>query len=295
MNQDEAVFSTLRQWLPQQPVVLASVLRTRGATPRQAGSKMLIGAAQEAFSVGGGEAEARVVARARALLADGGQQDQIPIALTGKLGAAGVCGGHMQVALRRWDPSTDQDRAQAIAAQLQAGRQVVLHASDLGAPGATETAHPNARLLIVGAGHCGLALHGFATRLDFDVWVFDSRPACFASGAYLGATCLSGAHGQLLQAFDTERAVYAVLLNRDFHQDTQTLQVLAQQPLRFLGMMGSRKRIRQVRASLPQVPAGLWERMHAPVGLALGAQTPHEIAVSILAQLIRHRSRGDVP
>ena len=84
------------------------------------------------------------------------------------------------------------------------------------------------------------------------------------------------------------REVYAVLLNRDFHADIATLEVLCRRPPPFLGMMGSRRRIREVFEALPQHRTTL-ERLQAPIGLEIEAETPHEIAVSILAQLIQWR------
>ena len=91
------------------------------------------------------------------------------------------------------------------------------------------------------------------------------------------------------QAFASQRAVYAVLLNRDFVSDIKSLRALSGYSPRFLGMMGSAKRIAQVRNALPEISAFL-ANLHAPVGLAIGAQTPEEIAVSILAQLIQARA-----
>jgi xanthine dehydrogenase accessory factor len=303
---NERLFTRLADLLDRGPVVLASVLDTRGATPRKGGSRMLVTGDRIEFSVGGGEAEARVVEAARALLAaapatarsfarsDGALAGApiLSIDLSGRPGAAGVCGGLMHLALRRWHGSDDQARAAQIAQALRAGRSIALDGSDLGAAGAAETLRPNARLLIVGGGHCALALYDLAVHLDFDLWVFDPRPECFAAGQFAGAQTASGAFEHLQRALDTERDVYAILLNRDFPSDVATLKVLAARPPRFIGMMGSRKRIGEVLNALPEQRECL-HTLHAPVGLELDAQTPHEIAVSILAQLIQQRRRRE--
>jgi xanthine dehydrogenase accessory factor len=86
--------------------------------------------------------------------------------------------------------------------------------------------------------------------------------------------------------------VFAVLLNRDFAADIAALSVLATRPPVFTGMMGSRRRIAQVRDALPE-HADFLARVIAPVGLDIDAQTPAEIAVSILAQLVAERRRLD--
>jgi xanthine dehydrogenase accessory factor len=319
---DEALFACLAQWLAAEPVVLATVTGTRGATPRKAGSRMLVSARRCAWSIGGGLAEARVIAAARELLQSESASTPMHIDLGGGSGAAGICGGHMQLTLRRWHGEDDLALAREISARLSAGNPVLLpalatsdghgvapstdistgpvssttantatDASTRGTNGLTDSPHwlrPNPRLLIVGAGHCGLALHQLARPLDFDIWVFDSRRECADSAAFDGATVLSGDYAVLDQGLDTGRDVHAVLLNRDFHADIATLDVLCRRPARFLGMMGSRRRIREVFEALPQHAAAL-QRLQAPVGLEIHAETPHEIAVSILAQLIQVR------
>ena len=279
-------------------VVLANVVAARGATPRKAGSRMLVGAHWTHGSVGGGAMEARVIDAARALLRGERDASDVDIDLTGRSGAAGVCGGSMRVALTQWRaddeattlPAADAgdrvatnswapttlETARAIASALAHGE----HCAWRG-----ETLAPNPRLLIVGGGHCAEALDAMAALLEFDRWVFDERAACFDGRAFAGATTRSGDYAQLAEAFDTQRAVYAVLLNRDFASDVTTLRVLAGRPLAYLGMMGSRKRIGEVLAVVGEVPG-----LVAPVGLDIGAETPAEIAVSILAQIIASRS-----
>lgn len=284
---DEALFSCLAHWLAAEAVVLATVTATRGATPRKAGSRMLIARGRSAWSIGGGLAEARVTAAARQLLASDAVSAQVEIDLGGGSGAAGICGGTMQLELRCWRGETDLALAQQIAAQLRDGHTFAL-------PGASDNAQwlrPDPRLLIVGAGHCGAALYQLARQLDYDIWVFDSRGECADPALFSGATVCSGDYAQLAGALHTGREVDAVLLNRDFQADIATLNVLCQRPPRFLGMMGSRRRIREVVEALPHHAAAL-QRLQAPVGIEIQAETPQEIAVSILAQLIQVRRAG---
>jgi xanthine dehydrogenase accessory factor len=300
---DERLFAQLAVRLEREPVVLASVRSTRGATPRKFGSRMLITADDSLASIGGGAAEASVLEAARALLAARRPMQSLEIDLSGRPGALGVCGGHMRIALRAWWPDADRARAQRIAAQLASGNEIVLTPADLGItsddPGFdglelhVDIARPDPRLLIVGAGHCGAALHELAAALDFDRWIFDARAACFDGDHYAGATRRSGDYGQLADAFDNQRPVYAVLLNRDFPSDVDTLRVLVHQPLAYLGMMGSRRRVAEVLAALPEHRDSLQRILQTPVGLDIDAHTPHEIAISILAQLVQVRRRAE--
>ncbi len=285
---DERLFARLRARLDDDAVILASVLETRGATPRKRGSRMLIGRDDSEFSIGGGEAEARVIGASRALLASGEEFAEIAIDLGGGEGAAGVCGGRMTVGLRCWRGVADRLLAGTIADTLAAGRPAILPGAVIGSGAHDATLEADVRLLIVGAGHCGLALFQMARHLDFDLWVFDQRRECFASGAFGDARVLCGESSLLEDALDTPRSVFAILLSRDFQCDIDALCVLARKPPAFVGMMGSLRRIAQVRAALPASAAGI--AVTAPVGIDIGEQTPHEIALGILAQLVQQRA-----
>jgi xanthine dehydrogenase accessory factor len=294
---DESLFARLAARLHDQPVVLASVQATRGATPRKRGSRMLITAQATEFSIGGGVAEARVIGAARALLREGGRACDVDIDLSGRVGSSGVCGGAMRLTLRRWEGDADRVRAAHLASELAHGRAVAIAGRDTGDASETPTQlEPDPRLLIVGAGHCGQALCELARHLAFDRWVFDERATALEGADYAGATRRSGDVAGLVDAFASDRAVYAVLLNRDFASDVATLQALAGRTLSFLGMMGSRRRIGEVLDALdPTTRADLQPRLQAPIGLEIGAHTPHEIAVSILAQLVQVRSAAENP
>lgn len=288
MNADERLFAQLAQWLQHTPVVLASVWQTQGASPRKRGARMLIAADRCEFSIGGGAAEARVITHARRMLADRTPHHELAIDLRGGADAAGVCGGRMQLSLRRWHGEADHQRVCEIAARLASGLKAELTPTDLGHPSERDLALPDDRLLIVGAGHCGLALRDLAQHLDFDLWLFAPRAQDVAANAPHDPSLHTGDFDALADALDTARRVHAVLLNRDYRADVASLRVLARRPPAFLSMMGSRRRIATVLAALPEHHPAL-AHLTAPVGLDIGAQTPHEIAVSILAQVIRDR------
>ncbi|HET7843406.1 MAG TPA: XdhC family protein, partial [Xanthomonadales bacterium] len=137
-------------------------------------------------------------------------------------------------------------------------------------------------------------LHELASGLGYDIWVYDDRTDCFGRGQFPGASVLSGAWKRLREALWTTRETYVVLLNRDFQSDVAALRVVAEsidasgRPPRFVGMMGSRRRIGEVRKALGKAADSL-TAIEAPVGIEIGAETPHEIAVSILARLVAIR------
>ena len=278
------MFSTLAEWLGREPVVLATVLDTRGAVPRHRGAHMLIAAERAAFSVGGGRLEASVIGHARRLMQDGGTREIVAIDLTGRADALGVCGGSLRVALRLWQGISDARRAREVVTTLQAGDPVTLTATEIGADVSLRV-EADARLLIIGAGHCGLALYRAACALDYDICVYDARSEGFVVEDFEHATILPDLPA-LAASLHTRRRQHVVLLNRDYHADVAALSLLAHHDIAFIGMMGSHKRIAQVFAALPEDHADLARRVVAPVGLDIGAETPEEIAISILAQLV---------
>ncbi len=301
----ESLLRLLADRLPGGPVVMASVIATRGATPRGAGSRMLIWEDGNAGSIGGGMAEARVLAAAFEMLRQ--QQDQcaLSIDLSGRPGAVGICGGQMQLALRRWAGPADQQRAADLRQRLADGQSVTLDALELGCSDPDHPAQgiaPNERLLIIGGGHCGQALYELAQLLDFDLSLYDERPDFASPARYPAAQVWSGDIEQIAQALQTDRRVLAVLLSRDYITDIAALRILCRNALdparthptaqpAFIGMMGSTRRIATVRASLAETDPHIdFNRIHAPIGLPINAHTPHEIAVSILAQLIAFRN-----
>jgi xanthine dehydrogenase accessory factor len=271
-------------------VVMASVVEARGATPRAVGARMLVGADDDEGTIGGGVLEARTIEQARALLATGGERDELAIELTGGPGSAGVCGGRMRIALRRWHGTGDRSRAASLAAQLAAGEAAELSETEAGASDPATRIDPDPRLVIVGGGHCGLALYELARPLEYDLAVYDPRPEFANSDRFPGALALSGEPSVLMAALDTPRTLHVVLLTRDFPSDVAALAVIARAPRRpqYLGMMGSARRIHAVRQALPELVDAL-SGLVAPVGLDIGAETPHEIAISVLAQLVMVR------
>ncbi len=285
---NERLFACLAERLALEPVVLASVIATRGATPRKIGARMLIGSQTTDFTIGGGLAEARVIDAARALLDCGRATATVAIDLGGGVDAAGVCGGRMEIALRRWTRD-DRLRAATIATTLRGGAAIEVTAAELGG---ADGAHiePDPRLLVIGGGHCGFALYEMARLLDFDLWIYDARPAFTDPAIFPDAQVISGEIEQIRAALDTRRALYIVLLNRDYLSDIAALRVIVGQTYAFLGMMGSARRIREVRNALDAHQADQLTTLQAPVGLPIGAQTPHEIAISVLAHLIQARA-----
>jgi xanthine dehydrogenase accessory factor len=296
--QDEAVFAELARWLDAgRAGVLAQVVATRGAVPRRTGSRMLVGSRRCVFSVGGGALEGRVIAAARQMLRDGVDRARMSVDLGGGADAAGVCGGRVELELWRIG-ALDADALRAVAARLAAGRTVALARGALIADGTALSLRPNPLLLIVGAGHCGRALYRLARDLDLAVRVADPDSRQFAGSGIAAAARRLLPFAELGRLVEGDRAVHAVLLNRDYAADVASLSALfaaeaaTGRPFAYLGMMGSRRRIATVRRALPAF-AERFATLDAPIGIEIGAETPAEIAVSIAAKLIAVLSAAD--
>jgi xanthine dehydrogenase accessory factor len=157
---------------------------------------------------------------------------------------------------------------------------------------------PRCRLLIIGGGHVGQAVGNLAAELDFDVWVVDDRPEYVSRERFPRAErLLSGDINRLLPGLEITSDTYCLIVTRGHNHDEEALYHLANRGARYVGMIGSKRKIKLIFDDLlaEGMPAEALEKVHAPVGIDIGSQTVAEIAISILAELIAHRNRGIVP
>jgi xanthine dehydrogenase accessory factor len=149
------------------------------------------------------------------------------------------------------------------------------------------------RLLVVGAGHVGQKVTELAAQVDFDVTVVDDRADYCVSTRLPGASeCVSGPLDTLLDELPIDRHTYCLIVTRGHHHDELALSRLINREAGFVGMIGSKRKIKLIFDDLRRegVSEELLERVHAPIGLDIGSQTVPEIAISIVAQLIAHRN-----
>jgi xanthine dehydrogenase accessory factor len=157
---------------------------------------------------------------------------------------------------------------------------------------------PRCRLVIVGAGHVGQAVAELAARADFDVWVIDDRDKYASQDRFPDAERLIvGDTGQVLSKLDTDLRTFCIIVTRGHSHDEEALYQLIGRPSRYLGMIGSKRKIRLIFDDLiaAGVPQEALDRVHAPLGIHIGSQTVPEIAISIVAELIAVRNLGHSP
>ena len=154
------------------------------------------------------------------------------------------------------------------------------------------------RLVIVGAGHIARPLSKFATEVGYQVVVLDDRSE-YARPEFFPEACqvVVGDYENELPKLTERPGTSVVLVTRGHKHDQDCLRLVASSPLSYLGMIGSQRRVDAVFGDLVEegVPLEDLRRVHAPIGLEIGAQTPAEIAISILAQMIQRRRAGGDP
>ncbi|MHB1423024.1 MAG: XdhC family protein [Gemmataceae bacterium] len=158
---------------------------------------------------------------------------------------------------------------------------------------------PRITLLIVGAGHVSQAVARLAAEVDFDVWILDDRSAYANRERFPSAQrVLVGDIGPTLQQLlpDLTPSTYCLIVTRGHNHDEEALYHLANTPAGYVGMIGSKRKIRLIFDDLlaKGITQEVLARVHAPLGLSIGSQTVPEIAVSIVAELIACRNLGEI-
>ncbi|MDP6932760.1 MAG: xanthine dehydrogenase accessory protein XdhC, partial [Myxococcota bacterium] len=236
-----------------QRVALATVIAVDGSAPRVAGARMLVRLDGTIVgTVGGGEFERQVILQALEAMEDRHPR-RYSVHLTRDLGMC--CGGAMEAYI---EPLSTPDT-----------------------------------LVIYGAGHVGQATCQAAVPLGFDVTVVDEREEWLRPELLPGATLLDGSPLKMLDQVPTGPSSHHLVVTHSHQLDQALIEQLLPMSLAWLGMIGSRAKVAKflVRLRATGMDPGLFTRLCAPVGLDLGAETPQEIAVSIVAELIRIRRR----
>ena len=235
---------------------LATVTRTSGSTPQEPGARLLwIEGDEPVGTVGGGAIEAAVIEHLKTCLRDG-KSGVHAFDLGRDLGMC--CGGRMEVFVERLESQP--------------------------------------RLLIFGAGHVSRPTAEMARRVGFRVVVVDDRTELNSEARFAGCERILSEPRDAATSLTPTDADWILVVTHDHRLDEEALDTFARLPHRYLGVIGSRRKIFRIlqrihaRHGLPAL-----DRVYAPVGLDIGAVTPEEIAVSIIAELValRHGRESD--
>jgi xanthine dehydrogenase accessory factor len=248
------VFAAVAEALERgEAAALVTIVSTRGSTPQRIGAKMLVFSdGRIVGTIGGGCYENDAFWKAREAITH-----RKPLLLHYELSddfaqeTGLICGGQMDVYIEPIEPSPE--------------------------------------LYVIGAGHVGFHLARLAHEVGFRVRVVDDREKFANAERFPTATeIVVDDVPAWIERTTIPAHAYTVIVTRGHTNDLEALRALAPRELRYLGLIGSRAKVARIFEALrsDQMPEEHLARVHAPIGLDIGAVTPQEIAVSILAELI---------
>jgi len=236
--------------------VLATIVSTHGSAPRKEGAKMLVQAdGRTVGTVGGGALEHQVCQEALKRMG-GNEALLVHFEMTNEdASRAGMlCGGTVDVFI--------------------------------------EPIHSSPVMFIFGGGHISLALARIGKMADFRIVVIDDRPEYANAERFPEADeTMAGDLAAIMEKLTIDRSSYIVIVTREHRYDAQALEWAVRTPAAYVGMIGSKKKIQTVYSHLQAkgITREQLDRVHSPIGLSIGAETPEEIAVSIMAEMIQTR------
>jgi xanthine dehydrogenase accessory factor len=254
-----SIFKALSELeLAHQPAALCTVVKTSGSTPRHSTSKMLVYPDGRILgSVGGGELESRVREEALASLQDGRSRLLTYNMADPSRGDVGVCGGQVEVFV--------------------------------------EPILPAPMVVVVGGGHVGKAVAHLARWLGFRVAVSDDRPEfCTPESNPDADEFYPIPMAELPLHLNITGQTSLILATRGSNVDVAGLPALLETQAVYIGVIGSRKRWAETVKKLNEfgISDEQLKRVQSPIGLGIGAETPEEIAVSIMAEVLMLRGGG---
>jgi xanthine dehydrogenase accessory factor len=317
---DLLVLRTARDWLAAgEHVLLATVARTWGSSPRPVGSMMALrNDGRVVGSVSGGCIEDDLIHRYTTAHGGGGLKQGAPEVVRYGISADEAhrfglpCGGTLELILE-FDPSWQS--LDDLLAQLDAGslvrRRLALETGQVTlAPTATpelfsfdgqqmlNTLGPGYRMLMIGAGALAEYLATMALFNGFKVAVCDPRPEYMQAWAVNGVERIAGMPDDVVRDFAVDLRTCIVALSHDPKLDDLALLEALHSPAFYIGAIGSRRNSRQRRERLiehfGETQESL-ERLHGPIGIYIGSKTPAEIAVSVMAQILAAKNGVSLP
>lgn len=258
-NMANSIFQALSELeRTNESAALCTVVKSEGSTPRHVGSKMLVYSDGHFIgTVGGGDLEHRVMDEAWIAIVEGTARTVKYNMVDPSRGDVGVCGGSVEVFV--------------------------------------EPILPPAMVVVIGAGHVGKAVVHLAKWLGFRVAVNDDRPEFCTPEAVPGADAYYPVEmGKLPEHLKINRQTYIVNTSRGSSVDALGMPSLLRSEAAYIGVIGSKRRwLTTVKALKEQgVPDEQIARVHSPIGLELNAETPEEIAVSIMAEILMLKDKG---
>ena len=313
----------------QGDIALVTVIDVQGSVPRHPGSKMLVRSTGAILgTVGGGKGEAAAIERAVKSI-ERKRSDTLAVEMQGTEaeGEDMVCGGTCRLLIefvadpapyaaalrqlekgekalliKKLDGPVEQSPAAVTTSVIDEARahdKTEVDCLRTGKPAySRETGvfydplFPEEKLLILGGGHVGRCVAVMAAELDFKVTIADDRKALLTPERFpQSVKTICGGYAEVAREFPLDAASYVVVVTRGKASDLECMRAILGRPYRYAGFIGSMRKAKilldQLRAD--GFPPEKVAAVHSPIGLDIKAETPGEIAVSILAELVAVR------
>ena len=244
-------------WHTSRRAAFATVIAVGGSAPRSTGARMLIYENGDTVgTIGGGSIEHRTIAMAKEVI-DTGQPERFVANLTRDLGMC--CGGQME--------------------------------------GYIEPLQIRSPFYLFGAGHIAGALAPLLLALDFLLTIVDERTELITAERFPGCTLRIESPTALAKTLPGGRDDHYFIASHNHQLDQDLAEILLPLTSSWIAMIGSRTKVSRflVRFKAAGMDPALFEKLRAPVGLDIGAETPTEIAIAIAAELVRHRRQCTRP
>lgn len=300
-------------------VTLLVVAESSGSSPGRAGYKMAVAADGDLFgSIGGGVMEVNLVEWSRAILSEPGA------VATGFLveqvhrrnaeNASGmICSGRQTVILKQLT-AEDLPTVERIVTNLELHSTAAFEISNLGFQIVERTSNSEQtffkrdgedfvyqemlgqrdELIIIGGGHCALALSELAAKLGFRISIFDDRPELntIAKNEFADRVTIIDSYENIGEHLPQGDDVYVVVMTLGYASDAVVIRQLIDHEFKYFGVLGSKAKMATLMKELRDegFDQDKLARIHTPIGLPINSRTPEEIAVSIAAEIIKVRN-----
>ncbi|MBI5693357.1 MAG: XdhC family protein [Verrucomicrobia bacterium] len=310
MKETQAIVTRLLNQ-PALPAVLATLVATRGSSYRRPGARLLVEAdGQRTGAISGGCLEEDLLVRARRVRTTGEAEKAVYDTTAEEDLVWGVglgCHGVVEVLLEPilslpdWVPPLAANLDRYLPTRLAVrhggseprtwGTRLAGESSTTGDPhDFVQEVSPSVHLAVFGAGEDAISLVRLAAMMGWRVTVADPRPALVTVSRFPDATArFSGPAEQLVRLVDPDPAASAVIMTHHYVHDLPLLRELLARPLSYLGLLGPRRRAEKLLGDLAAAGQPISSeqrvRLHAPVGLDLGAEAPEQVALAIVAEV----------
>ncbi|MDD3400572.1 MAG: XdhC family protein [Eubacteriales bacterium] len=289
--------------------VLCSVLASHGSTPRGQGARMAVFEDGSTMgTVGGGAIEHRATLLAKEVLQTGRSAVKSFALHKDEIADIGmVCGGDVLICLQVWDEvgivndilSALDGNSDSFLVTTVENEQVVDFCVSTNPPAPiagkvyVESLKVAGRVYVFGGGHVSRALVPILTTAHFSVVVLEDREQFATKALFPTADDVLLVDFASLDSITLTKRDWAVIMTRGHQSDFDVLRQVLATPATYIGCIGSRSKVAHTQERLGELgfTATDFARVHSPIGLPIGGETPEEISIAIAAEMIAHRSK----